>query len=193
MKKVILLCLCLMLCLPMLAMAETAEAKRYTVDFGTFTMSLGENDQYQVAETMTNNKVYAIIYTDYDPSALLHDSINVVWSTDDVPGEIAMVGGIQKYAELILQNAHTQYTTMGIKMTDAKVINAAFEDSEGATLTYCVMDYTAAGVDLVTPLYQMQLFVCDAEDGNYIFTLSSTTLDGLEKLLAYTENIDFKE
>lgn len=193
MKKLLSLMLCLMLCLPVLAVAETAaEPVLYTIDFGYFTMDLGENDQYQVAAERASNTVYAMIYVDYDRANTTHDTINVVWSTDDVQGEIEMVGGIQKYAELVLQNAEAQYTTMGIKMTDAQVLSAIFEEQVGATVTSCTMNYTAAGVDLVTPLYQMQVFYCMEEASTYILTLTSASFEKLQSMLSYLDTIEFK-
>ena len=54
MKKLISLILSLMLALSACAMAETTT----TVDFGTFTMQLAPNDQYDVAPTMADSELY---------------------------------------------------------------------------------------------------------------------------------------
>lgn len=195
MKKLLSLILCLMLCLPALAMAETAAEpalELFTVDFGTFTMGLGENDQYQVAESLASNTLYAIVYINPDPTALTQDSINVVWTTDDVAMEITLVGGIEKYGELVLQNASTQYTSMGIKMTNASVVISEFDGTTGYIITSCTMDYTGAGVDLVCPLYQMQAFFCDVQGGHYIFTLTSSSYETLASMTAYLDTVAFK-
>lgn len=191
MKKFLALMLCLMLCLPAAALAE-APALLYPVDFGTFTMNLSATDQYQVGDTMTSNELYAMIYTDYDPYETTHDSINVVWSQDNFTLEIALMGGIQKYAEAVLEGAESQYSAMGIKMTNAVVLDAGFGDNRGYTVTSCMMDYTNAGINLVTPLYQMQLLFCNVHGGNYIFTLTSSTYEGLDVLTAYIDTLQFK-
>ena len=189
MKKLLSLILCLMLCLPAAAMAETA---LWTTDFGTFTMGIAENDQYQVAAGLTNNALYAMIYIDYDPYATTHDSITVAWTTDNIASEINLVGGIEEYGKLVLQNASAQYTSMGIKMTNESVVDASYDGSTGWILTSCIMDYTAAGIDLVTPLYQMQMFFCDVQGGHYIFTLTGTTYEAVSDMTAYIGTLQFK-
>lgn len=198
MKKLLSLILCLMLCLPAMAMAEAEAAatetsvQLYPIDFGTFTMSIGENDQYQVAAELASNTVYAIIYVNYDPTAVIADTLNVVWTTDDVPGEIEYAGSITKYGELGLQEASTLYTSMGIKMSNESVIAAEFDGTSGYILTSCTMDYTGAGYDLVTPLYQMQMIYCGVQGGTYIFTLTADTYSDLVAMTDYLDTLSFK-
>lgn len=194
MKKLISLLLCLLLCLPAVALGETTEPMKelWTTDFGTFTMGIADGDQYQVAEGQTSNVLHAIIYVDYDPTALTQDNITVIWTTDNIPSEINMVGGMEAYGELVLKNAEPQYTSMGIKMLDAKVVDATFNGNTGWILTSCMMDYTGAGIDLVTPLYQMQMFFCDVQGGHYLFTLTSTSYEGISDLTTYIGTVQFK-
>lgn len=195
MKKLISLLLCLALFLPVLAMAETTETEApvlSTVDFGPFTMGLGDSDVYQVADTLTSNTLYAIIYVDYDPTATTYETINVVYSEDDIPGEITLVGGIQKYAELVLNNAKSQYSSMGIAMSDEQVLSAIFENNMGVTITYSVLDYTGAGIELQSPVYQMQVFYCSDDAGSFLFTLTAASLDRLMYLANYMDYVEFK-
>lgn len=190
MKKLLSLVLCLALLLPTMAMAEIVKTT-YTVDFGDFTIELDSNDYYETA-AKANNSVLAIVYPGYDPNSTTSDNFNIVWSATDATAEINLYGGIEKYASLVLASAESQYTAMGIKMTDAQVINAAFADGIGLTLTYCTLDYTGAGVDLVSPLYQLQVYYCMGDAGTYIFSFTAVSLEALETMSSYLDTVVFK-
>lgn len=188
MKKLISLILCLMLALSACAMAETTTS----VDFGTFTMQLAPNDQYEVAPTMTDGQLYAMIYLDYDPNATFHNTINVVWTATDLAAEVKSVGGMDKYAEMVMQATKPQYNAMGITMKGGSVLVTNMDDKNAASITTFTLDYTGAGVDLVTDMYQMQVLFFNGTGDNYIFTLTTQTLDQLEALSVYLDNVTFK-
>lgn len=190
MKKLLSLVLFLML-LTVCAFAETEAAELYTIDFGTFTMDLAENDYYEVAEEMTANTVYAIIYPNYDPTATTFDNINITWMDMDI-APVIQLAGAEPYAKLVLEAAAPQYEAMGIKMNNAEVLSAIFEENVYVTISYCELDYAGAGVDLVSPLYQMQVYFCQGEGGSYVFTFSSTSMEQLEALSAYVDGVVFK-
>lgn len=189
MKKLLSLVLCLMLALSACAMAETACT---TVDFGAFTMDLGVNDQYEVAPTMTDGQLYAMIYLDYDPNAMFHNSINAVWTATDLVAEIKAIGGMDKYAELVMESAKPQYNAMGITMTSATVLGTNMDNETAASIATYTLDYTGAGVELVTDLYQMQALFFNGAGDNYIFTLTAHTLEELQAMSAYLDTIVFK-
>ena len=200
MKKLLSLVLCLALCLPVLALAEdtgmldslTQSAKTtHTVDFGTFTMELGENDLYEVADEMTSNAVYTIIYPDYDPNATTTDNINVVWSAASIDAELTTYGA-ETYAQMVLLAANEQFAALNITMSNAQVLAALYENGEYVSISYCELDYTGAGVELVTPQYQMQYYNTSEDGGTYIFTISTTSYERLEELSAYIDNVVFK-
>lgn len=190
MKKLFALLLCLTLFLPTMAMAEIVKTT-YTVDFGDFTMELDSTDYYETA-AKANNSVLALVYPSYDPTAVTADNFNIVWSATDATAEITLYGGIEKYASLVLASAEAQYTAMGIKMADAQVLNAFFENGIGLTISSYTLDYTGAGVDLVSPLYQMQVYYCKGEAGTYIFSFTATSMEALETLSAYMDTVEFK-
>lgn len=198
MKKLLSLLLCLTLCLPVLALAEGADMldslspKRYhTVDFGTFTMELGENDLYEVADEMTSNAVYAIIYPDYNPNAATTDSINVVWSAGSFEQDLAAYGA-ETYAQMCLLAAKEQCAAMSITMRNAQVLASLYEDGEYVAITSCEVDYTGAGVDLVTPQYQMQYYTSAADGSTYIITVTTTSYERLVELSSYLETMVLK-
>lgn len=192
MKKLVALLLALAL-LPMLALAETAvEPAMHTFDFGVFMIDLAETDYYQVAEEMADNAVYLQVYPDYDPSNVMHPNFNFVWSSQDPTMAIKLYGAAN-YAKLGQEQAKAQYEQMGIVMTDAQVLSATFEDDIGAFFTASTLDYTGMGVDLVSPIYQLQVFMCMGDAGTYIFTFSADTLEKVEEISAYLDTVVFPE
>lgn len=191
MKKIASLLLALAMLLPVLAMAETAvEPAVYTFDFGTFTIDLAETDYYQVAEEMTDNAVYLQVYPGYDANNTMHPNFNVVWASQD-PSAIINLYGAENYAKLGQEAAKQQYEQMGITVTDAQVLSAEFEDNAGAFLTFSTLDYTGMGVELVSPVYQLQVFMCMGDAGTYIFTFSADTLEKVEEMSAYLDTVVF--
>ena len=172
MKKLLALILCLMLAFSTCAMAATT-----AVDFGTFTIDLGPNDQYEVANTMTDGQLYAIIYPNYDPNATFTNTINLVWTASDLSAEVKMVGGMEAYAQMVLDAAEYQYSAQGIAMSNATVLRTFTDDETAGALTSYTLDYTKAGVDMVTNLYQMQALFFNGANDNYIFTLTAYTIE----------------
>lgn len=192
MKKLISLLLVLMLCLPVMAMAETAaDALLYTIDFGDFTMDLYGNDYYEMAAEKASNTVYAIVYPAYDETSATHNNFNIVWSEMDATAEITLYGAAN-YASLVQMAAQQQYKSMGINMTDLQVLSATFEDGVGAFITTANLDYTGMGYDVITPQYQLQTYYCMGDAGTYIFTFTATTMEELEALSSYLDSVVFK-
>lgn len=192
MKKLLSLILCLAMLLPVMAFAETTTAEDlYTIDLGDFTIALYADDCYEIAAEKISNTVYATFYPSYDETALTHENFNVVWNKDDAAPTITKYGA-ENYATLVLQASKAQFETMGIKMTDEQVLSAMMEDNVCVLVTCANLDYTGAGSDLVTPLYQLQAYFCDAELGTYIFTLSAVSIEALEDLTVYLDYITFK-
>ena len=191
MKKIASLLLALAMLLPALAMAETAAAPAmHTFDFGVFMIDLAETDVYQVAEEMTDNAVYLQVYPDYDPSNTMHPNFNFVWTAQDPTMTIKLYGA-ENYAKLGQEAAKQQYEQMGIVVNDAQVLSATFEDDIGAFFTVSTLDYTGMGIDLVSPVYQLQVFMCMGDAGTYIFTFSADTLEKVEEISAYLDTVVF--
>ena len=193
MKKIASLLLALAMLLPMLAMAETAtEPTMHTFDFGVFMIDLAETDVYQVAEELSDNALYLQVYPDYNPNNVMHPNFNFVWTSQD-PSAIIKLYGAENYAKLAQEQAKAQYEQMGIAVTDAQVLSATFEDDIGAFFTVSTRDYTGMGVDLVSPVYQLQVFMCMGDAGTYIFTFSADTLEKVEAISAYLDTVVFPE
>ena len=188
MKKLISLVLCLMLALPAFALAETTT----TVDFGPFTMAVKPNDYYEVADTMTSNTVYLMLYSDYFMTGTTTNNLNVVYTEDNLALQLLLVGGMEKYAELTLQQADAQYKTMGIKMSNPQVLYAAKEGNEGGFIISSTLDYTGAGIDLVLTLYQMTAMFIDTPSGDFLITLTADSMDKLSEMTNYLDSVEFK-
>ena len=187
MKKLLALILCLMLAFSTCAMAATT-----AVDFGTFTIDLGPNDQYEVADTMTDGQLYALISPNYDPNATFTSTINVVWTSGNLRSDINTLGGMDAYAQLVMNNANAQYSEMGIVMSNYTLMRTFIDDETAGALTSYTLDYTKAGVDMVTNLYQMQALFFNGANDNYIFTLTAYTIEELEVMSAYLDTVTFK-
>lgn len=188
MKKLLALLLCLTLCMPVMALAETAV---YTLPFDGFTIDLGGNDYYEVAEAKASNQVYLIVYPNYDPEAESTDNFNIVWYNGDASGELAAYAPVE-YATLILEGAKSQYEALGIKLNKAEVLEATYEDGVYVSVTYSELDYTGMGYNLVLPNYQMQFYLCLTETDTYIITMTATTMEGLEAMLPYLDTLSFE-
>lgn len=193
MKKLIALFLCLLMAMPAIALAETAATElTQTIDLIDVTMAIGPNDLYEVAPTKADNQVFAIIYPNYDATAMGHANINLVWSSADGAAEIAAAGGIETYAKNYLQQIVEVFTAMGIAVHDAQLLNAAVEEDFALMYTYMLLDYTGAGVALTTDQYQMQAYLCNGAEGTYIVTLTASTAEELEAMLPYLATIQIK-
>ncbi len=103
-----------------------------------------------------------------------------------------MIGGMEKYAEIVQENAKSMYASMGIIMSDISVIMTEWEDDIGCSITSCTMDYTGTGIDMVTTLYQMQALFCNLEGGNFIFTLTTNDMNQLVTMASYLDTLQFK-
>lgn len=193
MKKLIALFLCLTLILPVIALAETETTTlTQTIDLIDLTMDIGPNDLYEVAPTKADNQVFAIIYPNYDATAMSHANINLVWSSANAAAEIAAAGGIETYGQDYLQQIVDVFASMGIVANDAQLLGASFEEDYGVMYTYMLLDYTGAGVALTLDQYQMQVYLCDETEGTYIVTLTASTPEEMAALLPYLETIKEK-
>lgn len=193
MKKLIALFLCLILILPVIALAETETTTlTQTIDLIDITMNIGPNDLYDIAPTKADNQVFAIIYPNYDATAVNHANINLVWSSANAAAEIAAAGGIETYSQDYVQQIVDVFASMGIVANDAQLLGASFEENYGVIYTYMLLDYTGAGVALTLDQYQMQVYFCDETEGTYIITLTASTPEEMETLLPYLETIKFK-
>lgn len=192
MKKLLALLLCLAFCLPLVAYAEAASTiEQYTVDCGDFTIDLFAGDLYEIAQEKTNNAVYAMFYPAYDEASATHDNFNVVWNEADISATVARYG-VNEYAQRLLQATKNQFEAMGIKVADERVLRAVAEDNACVFLTAAELDYTGAGYDLVTPMYQLQVYFCSSTNGTYVFTFSSVSFDRLQELSDYLDYVTFK-
>ena len=192
MKKLLALLVCLAFCLPLMAYAEAASTlEQYTVDCGDFTIDLFADDLYSIAQEKTDSAAYAIICPAYDETSATHDFILVIWFDIDFPSFIAECG-LEHYADTALQEFKDQFARFGAKTTDEQVLRAVMEDDVCEILIYANMDFTGAGNDLVTPMYNLQIFTYDAEYGTYLFTCELFSMDALEAMYSYLDSVTFK-
>lgn len=190
MKKLLALLLCVMLCLPAMAFAQTVET--YTVDFDDFTLTLTEYDVFQRAPTKVSDELLAMVYVNYDESNATHDNFNIVWCDYDNTSSIATFPSAEAYGEELLKANVAAMESVGFTVSNEKLLHARAEGPLAAFTTVLDVDYSALGVDLVLTQYQMQVFYTLDANNSYVFTFSSATMEGLEALAAYMDAIDFK-
>lgn len=170
---------------------STAATEKSVVDFGTFTLELGPNDHYEIADEMTSGAVYTIIRPNYDPNAVYTSNINLVWDRMDYTNTIKLYGP-EKYAQMVQEAAVPQYESMNIKSSNIQVLRATLEDDMYASIASIDLDYTGAGVDLVTTIYQMQVFFFKGAAGTYAFTATGISMEELETFAQYIDSFVLK-
>ena len=193
MKKIFAVVLCLMMLLPAFAMAEAVPAENWvTVDLGDFTMNMIDTDILQRGEKAEGQLIF-IAYPGYDENDASHDNMNCAWTSDTMEGiEEATQDDVNAFAQQVLDSIKDQTVAQGLAVENEQLLNAVYED--GALIVYYYMecDYSAMGIDLQTQLYQMQIYLI-TDDGTYIFSLTSSTPDGvLNQLNNYFATIQFK-
>ena len=80
-----------------------------------------------------------------------------------------------------------------VKATKAELLAASYEDGVAFFTTHMTLDYTGAGINLVTDQYQSQVYYCFGSEGTWIVTLTSSTLENLIALYDYLDYITFAE
>lgn len=193
MKKLIALLLCLMLCLPVVALGEAASNPDvYTVDLGDFTITLNAADILQKGEKAEGSIMF-LLFPAYDETNTFHNNLNCSWTAADLSNLEGY--DAQTYGELVLKQAISQLESQGIAASNAQLLTAEHDDETGSTtlITSMGMDYSGAGIDLQMTLFQIQIYVPAGEDGTYLFTISADTLDNAASLLTYLDQIEFPE
>ena len=188
MKRLFCLLLCL-LCLSTAALAETsteiiAEATVY--DLGDLTIGVPAGAVVQQGEKVANSPFFTA-YPNYDPNAAFADNYNIVWSQEDFSALFAQ-GSAEALAQQLFDTTVSTYALMGVPVTDAQVLAAAYDES-GETFTYystMTVDFSGLGLgeNAVITLHQVQMLVDMGEENGYVFTFSATDYDGMNALIA---------
>ncbi len=188
MKRMICLLLCLF-CLLTAALAETsveitAEATVY--DLGDFTIGVPAGAVVQQGEKAAGSPFFTV-YPDYDPNAAFADNYNIAWSQEDFSALFAQ-GSAEALAQQLFDTTVSTYALMGVPVTDAQVLAAAYDES-GETFTYystMTMDLSGLGLgaDAVMTLHQVQMLVDMGEGNGYIFSFTAGNYDDMNALIA---------
>jgi hypothetical protein len=72
------------------------------------------------------------------------------------------------------------------------VLYAAAEGDEAAIIISSNLDYSGAGIDLTLTLYQMTGMFMNTPSGDYIFTITSDSMDTLAELTQRLDTVQFK-
>ena len=133
MKRIFCLLLCL-LCLCPAALAENpAGGGMVTYDFDDFTIDVPAGAVVQQGEKVANSPFFTA-YPNYDPNAAFADNYNIVWSQEDFSALFAQ-GSAEALAQQLFDATVSTYALMGVPVTDAQVLAAAYDES-GEYLIY---------------------------------------------------------
>lgn len=132
MKPLLALLLCLALCLPVFALAETA-AQTQTIDLTDFTMEIGTDAMYEVFSERQEGMPAAIIYPSYDPTRLDAPNISIIWSAGNMIAllqeELGM--GMDAYADMMLSYLAGSFTQYGGQVVRQEVTACDFTENDG--------------------------------------------------------------
>ncbi len=185
------LCSLLLVFALILGCSALAEDNLVEHDFGHFTLAIPADAMGTITDEITANVPFITIYENYDENALFNSSLDCVWN--EVRIDFSAVEP-DAYAQSILDSLVTQFTSMGLGISDAAVMDPIYADKGGADmfscLIYMVVDYTALGIDLKTPTYTLlSMRSDDAVGGSYSFTVTSDDLDNCTMLRSITDSI----
>lgn len=190
MNKMLALLLCLALCFTLACAETTTSVQLVTVDFGDFTMDLQATDLLQQGEKVDNSTL-AIIHPNYDAAETFHDNITIAWMSTDITSVLTLLGA-ESYAEMVMESAKTDMAAQGMAVSDATLLNVAYENNQMLIMYAITVDYSGMGYDLVLTLYVLQAYAMDAELGTYLFNVTTDTAEDLLNLTAYIDSVAFK-
>lgn len=196
MRKLCSLLLALMLIAGCAALAEGSDSHEggfVRHDFGHFSLTIPADAMGNITEEITANEPFLTIYENYDGNALFNKSLDCVWNENLI--DFTAVDPAA-YAQNVLDTLVSQFTSFGIGISDAVVLEPIFEEQGGADMFSCMLymyvDYTAVGIDLKTPTYTLLAMMSDeAVGGSYSFTITTDDLDGTTMLFNVLDSIEW--
>lgn len=164
------LTLLLVLCLA--AVPCLAETTAY--DFGAFTLTFPSDADGQIADEITDNSVFFLIYQDVAEDAQFRPNLNITW-VKDVEDVTALDANAT--AETIVASAVSALEGQGATVTNPQVLTAGLDEVGSKTalsVGYSMdVDYTGMGVDLQVTLIFAQAIVSEEGLGTYTFTITT--------------------
>ena len=179
------------LCLAVVpALAETAEPT--ALDFGDFTMTIPADMQYEMADEITDNATFFMLY---QPSeSAFTTNMALVWS--EAASDLTAADP-QTTGEAILATAQTTLEAQSVAVANPTLVGASMDEIGGKTALSVVytmdLDYTGMGVDLQTNVTFVQAIVSEDAIGTYTFTIASDSMDGCQPLVEVVNTVVWAE
>ena len=179
------------LCLAVVpALAETAEPA--ALDFGDFTMTIPADMQYEMADEITDNATFFMLY---QPSeSAFTTNMALVWS--EAASDLTAADP-QTTGEAILATAQTTLEAQSVAVANPTLVGASMDEIGGKTALSVVytmdLDYTGMGVDLQTNVTFVQAIVSEDAIGTYTFTIASDSMDGCQPLVEVVNTVVWAE
>ncbi len=164
------LTLLLVLCLAAVpCLAETTAH-----DFGAFTLTFPSDADGQIADEITDNSMFFLIYQDVAEDAQFRPNLNITWMED---AEDVTALDANATAETIMASAVSGLEGQGATVTNPQVLTAGLDEVGSKTalsVGYSMdVDYTGMGVDLQVTLIFAQAIVSEEGLGTYTFTITT--------------------
>lgn len=191
MRKLIALLLVLML-LCAAAFAEDAE-NLLVLEYPDFTIAIPKDAVGNATDTIESNVPFLRVYQDYDPDAVFSSNLNIVWNQDVLDLDAATP---QAMAEEALGYAMLQHELVGLKVDNAKILVAEYDEHDGQrALSFIVsmdLDYSTLGLDYSCTMYTLQAVVPIEGVGTFSFTVGTDDLEGSQMLLDIVDSVRWK-
>ena len=169
------------LCLAVVpTLAETAEPA--TLDFGDFTVTIPADMQYDMADEITSNAAFFMLYQPSESS--FTTNLALVWT--DAAADLTAADP-ETYAQSILAAAQSGLEQQNVAVANPTLVGASMDEIGGKAALSVVytmdLDYTGMGVDLQLNVTFVQALVSEDGMGTYTFTIASDSLDGCQPMV----------
>lgn len=179
------------LCLAVVpALAETAEPT--TLDLGDFTMTVPADMQYDLADEITDNATFLMIYQPTESA--FTTNMALVW------GEAASdltAADPEVYGQAILATAQSALEAQSVAVSNPTLVGASMDEIGGKAALSVVytmdLDYSGMGVDLQVNATFVQGIVSEDGLGTYTFTIASDSMDGCQPLMEVVNTVVWAE
>lgn len=123
------------------------------------------------------------IWPDYQDDDFVHDYINIKWTPSEL-GDVSSKKEAEFYAmgTASFERERIAGEKIGIQVSNGKVLNVQALPNEKTVMLFMSMDFYSIERDEKVIVYIMYMFTA-AEDGTYVFSFGSRSLDVLQMMI----------
>ena len=174
------------------ALAEDAE-RLAALEYADFTIAIPKDAVGSSTDTIEDGVPFLTIYQDYDPNALLGNSLSIVWNEDvlDLTGVDPVA-----YSEIVAGMTLQSYESVGVVVTYPRMYNAELDELDDMqVISYMfsmTLDFSTLGLDYQETVYTLQAVAPIPEKGTYTFTITTDDLENSQDLLDIVDSVRWK-